>query len=299
MDAAIAALAALQHGVVGRWQLRVVGISEDQVDLRIARGRLHVVYRGAYAVGHDAITLTGRRMAGTLTYGPGAVLSHMGAAAHWQLIPGAKGLDVTVQKQVRPRSGVPVHRLRLADDEVTVLDGVPVTTAVRTIFDLGALGRRPVERAVHEAEHRGVYDALTLEDLLARYPKRKGTAVIRQVLRDPHPGGTANDFEEDFYLFLTARGFPRPRINVWLRVGENWIKPDCVFDRERVIVELDGGTHFTELGRRKDDRRDAAAQAAGWRVIRITWHALYRTPDEVDADLRHLLESQLVTFTAI
>jgi very-short-patch-repair endonuclease len=238
-------------------------------------------------------------MAATLTYGPGAVLSHMGAVAHWQLIPGAKGLDVTARKQARPRDRVPVHRLRIAEDEITVHHSVPVTTVVRTIFDLGASGRRPVERAMHEAEHRGLYDALTLEDLLVRYPKRKGSAVIREVLRDPRPGGTENDFEEDFFSFLLDRGFPVPRVNAWVQIAGTLIRPDVIFDDHRVIVELDGGTHFTKLGRRKDERRDAALQAARWSVMRVSSHAFYCTPGEVEVDLRRLLQSKLVTSTAI
>ena len=299
MDAAIAALASLQHGVVARWQLRVAAISTDEIDKRISTGRLHILHRGVYAVGHTAVSATGRRLAATLTYGPDAVSSHMGAVSHWQLIPRSKGLDVTVRRQVRPRDGLPVHRLRIKDDEMTVLDGVPVTTVVRTIFDLGAFGRRAVERAMHEAEHRRLFDQLTLEDLLARYPKRKGSGVIRGVLREPQTGRTENDFEEDFLEFLLGRGFPTPRTNPWIEVDGKLIRPDFVFDEQRVIVELDGGTHATTYGRRKDNRRDAALQAAQWRVIRVTWHAFYFTPDDVEADLRRLLQSKFVTLTAV
>lgn len=240
------------------------------------------------------------RMASTLTYGDDAALTHMGAAAHWPLLPGARGLHVTVPRSVKPRRGVVTHRLPIRDDEVTVHDGIRITTPVRTIFDLGIYGRRAVDRAIHEAEHRQLFDHLTLHDLLHRYPRRRGADVVRSVLRDPRPqtAGTVNDFEEDFIQFLEARGFPLPRVNQWLQVGKTWIKPDCVFAKQGVIVELDGGTHATQLGRRKDHRRDAAAQAVGWRVMRVTWFAFYFAPDEVEADLRGLLESS-VTFTAI
>jgi hypothetical protein len=38
--------------------------------------RLHVLYRGIYAVGHPVLTAEGRWMAAVLATGPGAVLSH-------------------------------------------------------------------------------------------------------------------------------------------------------------------------------------------------------------------------------
>ena len=291
-------MATEQHGVVARRQLRSMGLGPGAINFRLEIGRLHVLFRGTYAVGHRDVSREGMRMAATLTYGEDAALSHFAAGAHWPLLPGARGLHVTVPRRVKPRPRVTTHHLPLAADEVTVHDGIPITTPARTIFDLGIYGRRTVERAIHEAEHQKLYDRLSLEDLLRRYPGRKGAEVIRSVLRDPRPqtAATANDFEEDFVAWLEAEGFPLSRVNEWIRIGDAWIKPDCVFAEERVIVELDGGTHLTRLGRRKDDRRDAALQAAGWRVMRVTWDAFYFTRGEVAADLRALLKSSRGTF---
>jgi hypothetical protein len=49
-----------------------------------------------------------------------------------------------------------VHRSALPDDEVTVVNGIPVTSPFRTIFDLaGTLSTmRQLERAMNEAEVR-------------------------------------------------------------------------------------------------------------------------------------------------
>jgi hypothetical protein len=62
-DAAIARPAGRQHGRAARGQLVVLGLSDDLIDYRLARSRLHVVRRGVYAGGE------------------GAVLSHPDAAA--------------------------------------------------------------------------------------------------------------------------------------------------------------------------------------------------------------------------
>jgi predicted transcriptional regulator of viral defense system len=47
-DHASARLAARQHGVVSRAQLRALGLSDSAVSSRFGAGRLHRVHRGVY-----------------------------------------------------------------------------------------------------------------------------------------------------------------------------------------------------------------------------------------------------------
>ena len=56
-DAAVAAIAAKQHGVVTSTQLRSAGLTTTQVRDRIRNGHLHRVYRSVYAVGHPGWAL--------------------------------------------------------------------------------------------------------------------------------------------------------------------------------------------------------------------------------------------------
>ncbi|MGX6450280.1 type IV toxin-antitoxin system AbiEi family antitoxin domain-containing protein, partial [Patulibacter sp. S7RM1-6] len=65
-DAAIAALAAAQHGVVARRQLLDLGVTSAGIAHRLRRGRLHAVHPGVYAVGHRRLSPTGRVMAAAL-----------------------------------------------------------------------------------------------------------------------------------------------------------------------------------------------------------------------------------------
>src|SRR5687768_5549724 len=86
-DEAIATLASRQGGVVARAQLVALGLGAKAIDYRVKSGRLRVVHRGVYAVGHDAIPIRGTLMAALLVAGAGSALSHRTAAALWKLIP--------------------------------------------------------------------------------------------------------------------------------------------------------------------------------------------------------------------
>src|SRR4051794_22356826 len=114
LDEAIARLAVRQHGVVALAQLRELGLSARAVQARAARGRLHRLYRGVYALGHVALTVQGTRLAAVLACGPAAVLSHRSAAAAWGLRPTSRArLEVsTTARGCRGAAGIDVHRPR-------------------------------------------------------------------------------------------------------------------------------------------------------------------------------------------
>src|SRR4029453_17902165 len=75
-DAAIARIAARQHGVLSTAQLRACGLSSSAIGDRTGAGRLHRIHRGVYAVGHPNLSYEGGWMAAILACGEGAVLSH-------------------------------------------------------------------------------------------------------------------------------------------------------------------------------------------------------------------------------
>jgi len=69
--------------VVAREQLIDLGFTPKAIKHRVAKGRLHPVGRGVYAVGRPELTQLGRWMAALLAVGPEAVLSHRSAVALW------------------------------------------------------------------------------------------------------------------------------------------------------------------------------------------------------------------------
>jgi very-short-patch-repair endonuclease len=231
-------------------------------------------------------------MAAVLAARPGAVLSHRAAAAMWDLRPSERSRpEVSTPRWCR-RAGIEVHRARLEPDEVTGIDGIPVTTVARTLLDLAAvLPRAQLERAMERAEALRLTDVVPLGALLERHRGHRGTAALREAVKDRlQPVLTRSELEERFLTFLDAHRLPRPEVNVDLRVGNRFVQADFLWRAQRLIVELDGHqTHGTRAAFERDRERDRTLQAHGWRVVRITWRQLHEHPHAVAADLARLL----------
>jgi very-short-patch-repair endonuclease len=293
-EMAMAQLARHQHGVVARRQLLALGFSPEQIGRRIRRGSLHVVQRGVYAVGHSAIGIRGGWLAAVLTYGTESVLSHRSAGALWGMVSFAPGsIDVTCPKRWRRRRGINVHRASIPDDEISVVDEIPTTGVFRTLLDLASVqSREQLERAMNEAEVLGLTDSISLAALLARHRRRPGTVMLRAILDDAQRarGVTRRELERRFAETLASTDLRRPHRNAAVAVAGRFFEVDCLWQAQRLIVELDGGfVHGTWRTAERDRERDRLLQADGWRVVRITWRQLRNDAPAVIADLRRLL----------
>jgi very-short-patch-repair endonuclease len=180
------------------------------------------------------------------------------------------------------------------DDERSVVDGIPVTSVPRTLLDLAAVApRRQLERALNEAEVLGLTDARSVPDLLERYPRRRGSAVLRALFDVDAPSRRApyNELEERFADLVDRYGLPRPRFNADVRVAGRFFSADCLWEEQRLIVELDGrAVHGTAKAFEADRERDRLLLADGWRVMRVTWRQLREKEAAVVADVRSALE---------
>lgn len=237
-------------------------------------------------------------MAAVLAGGPGAVLSHRSAAALWGMRPTAAGrAEVTAPTRIRSTRALHSHYAYLSPDEVTLRDGIPVTTPPRTLLDLAAVvPRHQLERAFREAEFRRLTDHLSVDTLLTRNPHRRGSVAVRAILADRAIGlsVTRSELEDRFLSFVAAFRLPRPSaVNALVELEHGMqVEADCIWRREGVIVELDGhASHATATGFERDRARDRSLQAAGWRVIRVTWRQLHTDPAAVAEDLGRLLSS--------
>lgn len=192
----ITEIAAEQSGYLTTAQAERLGVDRTRLAALASGGDLRRVRQGVYAargIQHAfepeiAAWLSFER--GRLPWerpkrSPSAVLSHRSAATIWNLgtlIPELPALTVPRRLSSRGR-GIEIHTARLGREDWTWerLDGgirVPVTTPARTILDLAVAGEEPsyVERALREADERGLASAADLRTSAARRP-RTGPAV--------------------------------------------------------------------------------------------------------------------------
>jgi very-short-patch-repair endonuclease len=233
-------------------------------------------------------------MAATLALGPGTVLSHRSAGELWGIVArSSRAIEVVRPTNARDRLQIVAHRSLLPDDELTMVDRIPLTTVPRTILDLAAVvSPRQLERALNEVEVQDLTDRLSVPDLLARYPRRRGTAVLCALLGEgaERRGVTKSELEERFVALLDEHELPRPRLNADLVVSGRAFIVDCMWAAERLIVELDGqAVHGTAKAFEADRERDRLLLADGWRVMRITWRQLRNQEPSIAADLRKAL----------
>jgi hypothetical protein len=268
LDQRIAALADRFHGVLDVVQLRSIGASRTQLGKRIQSRRLVPLYRGVYAVGHRRLTNSGRWLAAVRALGNGAVLSHVHAAALWNLRhpPGGR-IHVTVPKGGRAkRKGLIVHRsVDLPPDHVTLHDGIPVTTPARTLADLAGTVEAPaLARAVEAAEFHGL---LHVPSLLAACAGRPGARRIRKLVEAELPH-TRSEFEVAFVALCDRYGLPRPIMNAQIYGYE----VDAYWPDHGLAVELDSWRHHgTRAAFERDRERDAELQARGITIVRFTY----------------------------
>lgn len=266
-----------QHGVVGRGQLLAAGLSSRSVERRLANGRLHRLYAGVYAVGRPQIGRLGRLMAAVLACGSGARLSHRSAAGLWRVLADPSGpIDVSVPARRCPRiEGIRVHRRRgPAEDDATLERAIAVTTIVRTLLDLAAMGisESLLERAVNEADRLDLCDPEGLRAALDGCAGQPGVGRLRSLLDRRTFTLTDSELERAFLRIARAAGLPPPltqqRVNGY-RVDFLW--PDL-----GLVVETDGlRYHRTPSVQARDRLRDQAHAAAGMTPLRFT-HAQVR-----------------------
>jgi very-short-patch-repair endonuclease/predicted transcriptional regulator of viral defense system len=268
-------LAKQQHGVIARAQLLDLGLHSQAITHRIASGRLHQVRRGVYAVGRPQLTQHGRWMAAVLSCGPRAVLSHGSAAGLWKIGSERGRIEVSVPSRTpRRRDGILAHRRpALGANDVAIHQGIPVTTPICTLVDLAPrIGRRQLERAINQADARGVIHPETLRKALDHMRGRQGVAILRETLDRRTFVLTDSELERRFLPIARRAGLPAPETQRMV----NGFRVDFYWPELGLIVETDGlRYHRTPAQQAADRVRDQAHAAAGLTPLRFT-HAQVR-----------------------
>jgi very-short-patch-repair endonuclease len=293
-DEAAAGLAARQEGVTARRQLLDLGISEDAVAYRLAVRRFHLLFPGVYAVGHEAISPTGRALAAVMACWPRAAASHetvLGLAA--LIEPSAGAPHVTAVRRRAPRPGLIVHQAVLPHEDLSCEFGLPSTTLPRAFLDV-APRHDPawVRRRIKDAEFHKLVTIDDLVEVLARHPSRRGRRALASIVAPLVDDSrlTRSELEDRFLAFCRRRRLPLPETNVRLTIDGRTYEPDAIWREERLIVELDGrDAHERALAFHEDRKRDRALIAAGWAPMRVTSSQLGHDGDAIEGDIRRTL----------
>ncbi len=265
------ALARDQHGVIARFQLLALGYTRRAIQHRIAIGRLHLVFRGVYAVGRPEVSRRGRWMAAVLACRLDVVLSHESAADLWEIGSDCGGVIHVTGPRARDhrQPGLSAHRSRtLAEHDLTRHHAIPVTTPLRTLIDLGTrLTSYALEAAINEADKRDLIDPVALRSAIEDRQGQRGVRALREILDRGAFVLTDSELERRFLRIAGRAGMPMPltqqRVNGF-RVDFYW--PDL-----GLVVETDGlRYHRTPSEQMRDRLRDQAHIAAGLTQLRFT-----------------------------
>jgi len=287
----LTSLAERQYGNVTHEQLRNAGLSRQEIRGRIAAGWPIELHHHVYAVGHRQRDRRARWMAGVLTYGDRAALSHRAAGGLFRVLRRGVPTEVTLPStsgRVK-RDGIVVHRAPLPAHHLTVFEGIRTTNLLRTHLDLATvLPPWELSDAFEEAQVQFGFDPTPLAaEVLSRKGFRGSAKLWRLLDGAVDPARVRSILELRFLQLCADRGVPRPLVNEPLG---KWT-PDFLWPTAGLVVETDGlRFHRTAAKRRRDAKKDAALQALGLTVVRLTWTDVTRWPDASAERVRAVLD---------
>jgi hypothetical protein len=273
----------LRPGLNLRPQLLAAGVTDGELRALRRRGELCTVRPGAYLHGRRPETASGQHLvavrAATARLGAGSVVSHTSAAVVHGLPLWSVRLERVHATRSRAsgarRNGVlHLHAADLEADEVTVVDGLVVTSVARTLADLARL--LPFESALVPADAALFRRSVTPDELAAavdRAAHRPHNAAARRVVafadgRAESPGETRSR------VAIRRAGLPPPV----LQYRVDGMRTDFAWEEFRTVGEFDGKVKYgrclqpgQEPGDavfaekvREDALRDRDLQVARW-----------------------------------
>ena len=281
------ALAETQYGVASRAQALTCGMTTGEIERRVTDHRVDALFPGVYRVAGSAPTGRQRAMAATLWLGEDALVSHLTAATllRFERVKTTQ-LHVTVPhatRRGRTDHGLRLHRTEsLERVDRTIVDGIPCTSATRTVLDSAAmLDDETLEIAFEHARRM----RLTSPAALARRAEqlcgsgKPGSAAIKRLLSHQVDGErpTESPLEVLTARLLRRSAIARPTRQLWVgrfRIDFAWVP-------QLLGVECEGfEVHGRRLQWKRDKRRAAMLERVGWRLMFVTWEDVTRHPEE-------------------
>jgi very-short-patch-repair endonuclease len=204
-------------------------------------------------------------------------------------------IEVTIPNPVGiRRAGAYVRRAALTSEEIVLRRGLPTTSALRTVVDLG--GRNPLTEGVVAADLVLRARLVTLAEIrnyVAEHPRAKGIARLRRVVNLAEPN-VESQMETRLRMLLVLAGLPRPEVQVPIYDDQGGFlaRPDLIYRHQRLAIEYDGSNHRDRLV--DDNRRQNGLIGAGYRLLRFTAPDVYGDPAQVVRQVRSAIRARIV-----
>ncbi len=236
------------------------------------RSDYRAIFPGVYRPKAMELTLAQRTRAAWLWSGRRAVIAGAAAAGMY----GAKWIDddepiELVWSNARPPSGIRTRRDRLGEGEVRRVRHLPVTTPLRTAFDVGRLTRGELGVARLDAlGHATGFDPEAVRAVARRHAGSPGIPRLRAAL-GLHDRGAESPRETWLRLVLICGGYPRPRTQVPVLddYGRARYYLDMGWEDVMVAVEYDGEHHRDRAVFCNDIIRAEYIAERGWKRVRV------------------------------
>lgn len=283
VDVRAAGIGRAQHGLVTRAQLSAVGIAERTTRRRVTAGIWTASPGGVIDLGtHEPSwqqDVAGALLAAGADRGTAWASHRTAAYLHGFLdVATPTTLEVTVPRSRRPSpQHTRIHRVRsLPEDERTVLEGLPATSAARTILDLGAtMPPARLEPILWDASRREPDAAVEVARCTVRWPYHRGRSTVLELMGRLHPQIAEVESPLEVYGLLALRDplVPDPVVQYRVRDHHGRIigRVDAAWPDARVAVEFDGATYHGSPSRRARDRQGRdRLRSVGWVVVEVT-----------------------------
>lgn len=175
---------------------------------------------------------------------------------------------------IRPAPGVVVSNERLLPDDIVVVDGLRVTTAVRSVlFEMRYAA--DLARAVARLDMAAYSDLVSIPEAQTYAEKLRSCTGI-PLAREALPWCDENAWSPTEVSLRTVwthhAGLPRPLTNrpVFDLRGRHLLTPDLIDPEAGVVGEYDGAVHLSRLGKTRDVDRDATYRDLGLELVVMT-----------------------------
>lgn len=228
---------------------------------------------------------------------PGAALAGRSAAALYGagFIGDTEPLDVLVPAGQRfgPVAGLAVHTAEVADFDVLSHAGMPVTTPLRTCWDLAQwLGVEEAVVVVDRLLGRRLVRAEQLRDLAHDRRGARGWKRMLRVAQLADPGAESAQ-ESRLRVRIVLAGVPQPVTQFVVRRDGRFIaRVDLAWPELRIAVEYDGLWHDDPEQFHRDRRRLNRLLGEGWIVLHVTAQRLRADFDGFLSELRQAIHTR-------